>query len=126
MTKEDKDLLLKDLSGRLPYGVMCKSEGTFGIESEYTAPLSNICLHRCTFGAKCKDILDVRPYLIPLSNMTEEQREEYIKTFIPVNRLIFYPTPESFDWLNAHHFDYRGLIEKGLAIDATNLNIYQS
>lgn len=103
---------------------MCKSEGAYGIESEYTAPLSSISLYRCTFGAKCKDILDVKPYLFPMSSMTEKQRVEYIKTCLVVSRFTFCPTPESFDWLNAHHFDYRGMIEKGLAIDCTNLNIY--
>ena len=78
---------------------------------------------------KCIDILDFTPYLFPLSNMTEEEWGDYQKirmidwvhgdingTFINAGLIV--------DWLNAHHFDYRGLIEKGLAIDATGLNIY--
>lgn len=124
MTKEDKDLLLKDLCGRLPYGVKCKCEGTYGIENEFIAPLLDISLYRCIIGGKCKDILDVKPCLFPLSSMTEEQRVEYSNTFDLLYKFTFYPTSESFDWLNANHFDYRGLIEKGLALDATNLNIY--
>ena len=79
--------------------------------------------------AKGIDILDFKPYLFPLSSMTEEEWEDYQKikmvdwvqgdingTFINAGSIV--------DWLNAHHFDYRGLIEKGLAIDATGLNIY--
>jgi hypothetical protein len=60
--------------------------------------------------------------------MTEEQKDEYHNTCnIGLSRWgdeSYYATDESIDWLNAHHFDYRGLIEKGLAIDATGLNIY--
>lgn len=124
MMKEDKELLLKDLCGRLPYRVMCKSEGTYGIENEFIAPLFDINLHRCIIGGRCKDILDVKPCLFPLSSMTDEQRVEYNNTFTFLNKFTYVPTPESFDWLNAHHFDYRGLIEKDLAIDATGMNIY--
>ena len=59
-----------------------------------------------------------------MSSMTEEQKQEYQHI---TERWIYdssYSISDSIDWLNVHHFDYRGLIEKGLAIDATGLNIY--
>ena len=75
------------------------------------------------------DDYEIKPYLFPLSSMTDEEWEDYQKirmidwvhgdingTFINASLII--------DWLNAHHFDYRDLIDKGLAIDATGLNIY--
>ena len=59
---------------------------------------------------------DIRPYLFPLSSMTDEQLEEFEKCGLA--------SYHDYDWYNKNHFDYRGLIEKGLAIDATGLNIY--
>jgi hypothetical protein len=60
--------------------------------------------------------------------MTEEQRKEYYDlcdiTLTEYGYPIWFDSVGSIDWLNKNHFDYRGLIEKGLAIDATNLNIY--
>ena len=66
---------------------------------------------------------NVHPYLFPLSSMTDEQEEEY--NDLNCYELGCFPhTEEALDYLIKNHFDYRGLIEKGLAIDATNLNIY--
>ena len=67
---------------------------------------------------------NVKPYLFPLSSMTEEQMKEFENTCIKDCFGILYWTYNTFDWFNKNHFDYRGLIPKGLAIDATNLNIY--
>ena len=78
-------------------------------------------------------ILDFTPYLFPMSSMTEEQKKEYEKvceldTEIlskhPMDGTPFPALYNSQDWLNKNHFDYRGLIPMGLALDATNLNIY--
>ena len=69
-------------------------------------------------------IIDCKPYLFPLSSMTEAQKQEY--QYI-TERWMYdssYSISDSTDWLNKNHFDYRGLIESELAIDATNLNIY--
>ena len=63
----------------------------------------------------------IKPYLRPMSSMTEEEYENFRKTFKWSERFdnpIFEWTYESYDWLNAHHFDHRGLIEKGLALEA--------
>lgn len=113
MTKEDKKLLLKDLSTRLPYSVIVKyksreKEGNVKITCSnigYVTELGNGWWKEC------------KPYLFPMSSMTKEQKLELatIKTYASLNKNKEYLL---FDWLNAHHFDYRGLIEKGLAIEA--------
>ncbi|MBP5723801.1 MAG: hypothetical protein J6X18_09565 [Bacteroidales bacterium] len=123
MTQEEKQFLLKDICGRLPYKVKincfdvprtlesisidCDEFVTIDCGGEhFYHPLSNI-LHK-----------DCLPYLRPMSSMTDEERVEYniIKCSICPDE------PDDYagfvDWLNEHHFDYRGLIEKGLAIEA--------
>ena len=124
MTQKDKELLLKDLCARLPFKVKIsvndKIESLQGI---------NILDNVVEYGSflSC-NIEEVKPYLRPMSSMTDEEKLEYRKT-----QWVYqadYCAPEyfddidSYDWLNKNHFDYRGLIEKGLAIDATGLNIY--
>lgn len=120
MTQEDKELLLRDLCARLPYGVKIHIGKTQRIEV-----FGDINLR---IGAINNTYADIKPYLFPLSSMTEEQDVEYDATFATIvyedGRKDFVMTYKSFDWLNKNHFDYRGLIEKGLAIDCTNLNIY--
>ena len=138
MTQEYKELLLKDLCARLPYGVKVKTNninvlklGTHTRVGEYITDVIEPC----------------KPYLFPLSSMTEEQTEE-------VHNLIYQGVSESvnetsewlktrkendlrpitltyilsdrlvIDWFCKNHFDYRGLIPMGLAIDCTNLDIY--
>lgn len=152
MTQEDKELLLKDLCARLPYGVK--------VECKWKTPAPN-----GTYGMICTldsflldqiyntDDIDVpfdgyKPYLFPMSSMTEEQSMELFKLFgislvdsigtdyIKINEctgITFFLNKgfdvethldKLIDWLHKNHFDYRGLIEKSLAIDATGLNIY--
>lgn len=119
MTQEEKDLLMKDLCSRLPYSVKIQ-------DSSYQNPLKILSINpngeTWAIGDKGYPIdidwEDCKPYLFPLSSMTKEQRK-YIR-----DNHVFGATHELFDWLNKNHFDYRGLIEKGLAIDCTNLNIY--
>ena len=124
MTQDEKELLFKDLCARLPYGVICDMWDELESESKITerlkmGGLSAFYEHRC-FG--------VRPYLRPMSSMTEEEEKLYRKTQdkIPVQwddygQPIGYEyanTIKTYDWLNAHHFDYRNLIGKGLALRA--------
>ena len=128
MKIEDQDLLLKDLCGRLPYGVKCivKSDGCVGvissIESQYRV---------VTFDdGRQEEICDIKPYLFPLSSMTEEQKKEFDQLLElelkAINDEIDHIQATIFevDFYNKHHLDWRGLIPKGLAIDATGLNIY--
>ena len=129
MTREAKEILLKDLCARLPYGV--KVQSTFYNCDGTIWKYENEIL---TAGLLGYPITRYKPYLFPLSSMTEEQKKEYnlLRNFVPIYYYGFdimvdkelYDNWESIDYLNAHHFDYRGLIENGLAIDATNLNIY--
>ena len=88
--------------------------------------LSGIFTDEAYFTTKGGSIYsnEYKPYLFPLSSMTEEQKQEYQHITERWMYDSFYSISDSTDWLNAHHFDYRGIIEKGLAIDATNLNIY--
>lgn len=126
MTQENKELLLEDLTARLPYGV--KIELTWWVMGE------GIGINT-TLGPECIEELlndedgntEIKPYLFPLSRMTEKQKM-FLKQqnwCIAVSTSgTVETTIEGIDWLNKNHFDYRGLIEKGLAIDATGLNIY--
>ena len=124
MTQEEKELLLKDLCARLPYGVKlhCCSNVMVCI-GPYT--LNTIILDRI-FNKDTEYVPfdEVKPYLFPLSSITVEQEIEFINTCTFLRGSTFGWTDRTFDWLNKNHFDYRGLIPMGLAIDATNLNIY--
>ena len=131
MIQEPNDLLLKDLSARLPYRVICQCDNikTQGVLKEIGINY-NMCRLYDSFTDEYENcyIFDCKPYLFPLSTMTEEQEIEYDATFATIvyenGKRDSVMTYKSFDWLNAHHFDYRGLIPIGAAIDATGLNIY--
>lgn len=149
MNQQDKELLLKDLCTRLPYGIK--------VETPY-----NKCYHNCATvigvverqsATKSIEYIDIvtnkatypikyiKPYLRPMSSMTEKEKFEFRKLvgfneltsdkigFLEGGTLEEYISYISFnlmcttiDWLNAHHFDYRGLIDKGLAIAITEKN----
>ena len=123
MTQKDKELLLKDLCARLPYHTRVKvwlkdgttEEGPLDLEHNYGDVLRDAFYYN--------EIVKIKPYLFPMSSMTEEQKKEYNLLRNRVDKEL-YDTWKSIDYLNTHHFDYRGLIDKGLAIDATGLNIY--
>ena len=127
MTQEYKELLIKDLCARLPYNVICQVE--FKENGKYNSKvmlLSGIFTDEAYFTTKGGSIYsnEYKPYLFPLSSMTEEQKQEYQHI---TERWMYdssYSISDSIDWLNAHHFDYRNLIQMNLAIDATGLNIY--
>ena len=127
--EEEKDLLLKDLCSRLPYGVRYR-HFTWNDEYGETYIAAQIySINTDGYVKNCHDdetvyIDNVRPYLFPLSSMTGEQKKEYQYITERWMNDPAYSISDSIDWLNKHHFDYRGLIEKGLAIDATGLNIY--
>ena len=122
MTQENKDLLLRDLCARLPYGLKVKCEKySFPVTILYSGNIDEVKFKE-TGGIE--NICTSKHYLLPLSSMTDNQKQEY--QYI-TERWMYDPSysiSDSIDWLNKNHFDYRGLIEKGLAIDATGLNIY--
>ena len=128
MTKEQEDLLWKDLCTRLPYKVKFKVK-----YQDDTCRLFVIYKYGKIYviGAGGYPIevnlTDCQPYLFPLSSMTEEQKmflKQQNWCIATSTSGTVETTVEGIDWLNKNHFDYRGLIEKGLAIDATGLNIY--
>ena len=130
MTQEQKDLLLKDLCARLPYGV----KGNFLNEDKTPSNdklLREITItyhHLVTASGHDGMVLkgDIKPYLIPLSSMTEEQSKIYhelIGGMFGTNSLICFEALE--DFFHKNHLDCRGLIPNDLAIDATGLNVYK-
>jgi hypothetical protein len=130
MTDEDKKLLLIDLSARLPYGVKCcaSEEIPEWFKKQYGATKDlvkvDFTLDVNTFSYVIKNYDgDFKPYLRPLSSMTEEEILEFILISDSVlwlgKKTTCILSIDQMNWLNAHHFDYRGLIEKCLAIEAT-------
>ena len=127
MTQEDKDLLFKDICGRLPYGVKLGHESFKDViilhaidATQYAVDIS--IDNNTSFW---NSIEQVKPYLFPLSSMTEEQYKEYTDMGYSVTeRWWSTANYHQIEWFNKNHFDYRGLIPKELAIDCTNLNIY--
>ena len=136
MDKMKKELLIKDLCARLPYGVKVQCEDylfTFdknhmGIGMLYEDfnrnPLESpkIILSGCYYGE------NIKPYLFPISSMTEEQKEEYCslqqKVIYNNKGLINSDVMEYVNWCYKNHIDINNLIPMGLALDATGLNIY--
>lgn len=131
MTQEDKELLLKDLCARLPYNVICQVE--FKENGKYNSKvmlLSGIFTDDAYFTTKGGSIYsnEYKPYLFPLSSMTEEEKEEYCQ----LQQRIIYNSKgvvnedvtKYINWCYKKHLDINNLIPIGLAIDATGLNIY--
>ena len=129
MTQEEKQLLLRDLSARLPYGVMMKVS-----HLSHPIALDEFVLFTIKTGKE-----EGIPYLRPMSSMTEEELKELNDKYGNIAYFFIQKPPyyyglqaqhedigsieisefsKIYDWLNAHHFDYRCLIEKGLALEA--------
>lgn len=124
MKKEDKELILKDICSRLPYNIKCYYEhnGTKGHYHKIVGVFDNVILangYQLILG-----IDTVKIYIRSMSSMTEDERNEYFSVKMRENERValaetYRPEAisEIMDWLNSHHFDYRGLIERGLAIE---------
>ena len=139
MTQEEKELLLKDLCARLPYGVKAKVLHEGILQYDYTAEEGGFIngienIDDGLFVIQCKEdgyvvsYDEFKPYLRTMSSMTEEEQrtlDSMCNGVEMVSRLSGLKMfDKAFNWLDENHFDYRGLIEKGLAIDATGKNIY--
>jgi hypothetical protein len=152
MTQEDKKLLLVDISARLPYGVILSTpNGNNSLLALVKSKKYNTIIEYDDYRGNENDISEwkggdvelVKPYLRPLSSMTEEefeklkeysglkyeqldlasyQNDTYKCLDFYLSEVPSYVVILVFDWLNAHHFDYRGLIERGLAIEVTESN----
>lgn len=140
MDKDNRNLLLQDLSSRIPYGVKVTVNQSELKNYDYKwknwsfdeepQEIDGVSIYGVTFG--CMDMSDgvigfeyIKPYLFPLSSMTEEQSKIYhelIGGMFGTSALINFEVLE--DFFHKNHLDYKGLIEKNLAIDATKLNVY--
>ena len=135
MTQEDKELLLKDLCARLPYGVKAKVLDEDILRYDYSSEEGGFIngienINNGLFVIQCREdsyVLsydEFKPYLRPMSSMTDSEAIEWHKTTFGQRWITEDNIERCIDWLNAHHFDFRGLIEKGLALDATGKKIY--
>ena len=147
MTKEDEDLLIKDLCTRLPYGVKISVQSWDEEEQEYIDKVDVLySVNRDGYIKSSNEDYDfsienIKPYLFPLSSMTDEQYDEMEKLVSEdyleniqvmkemrekVEFITHWPlySPKVIDWFHKKHIDYLGLISMGLAIDATDKNIY--
>lgn len=125
MTQEEKQLLMQDLCARLPYKVKGMVETTDGNGKEIKdeGVLNSVFISDYGTAYICIEGMeylldDFKPYLRLLPKMTKKEKKEYDKL-----RMSFYKNAKDaslvlIDWLNAHHFDHRSLIEKGLALEA--------
>ena len=131
MTQENAKLIAQELGSRLSYGVKIRVN-----DKIETVEGINILDNIVEFGTYMAcDIDNVKPYLFPMSSMTEEQHTDMFNYYHNAEieevyasgdylKAAYIGDDKKYEWLNRNHFDYRGLIEKGLAIDATGLNIY--
>ena len=128
MTQEEKELLLKDLGGRLPYGVKILDVPVNVVGKLFLISTTDTVQYETADDTGMQTLYNIKPYLLPLSSMTEEEQrtlDSMCNGVEMVSRLSGLKMfGKAFNWLNENHFDYRGLIEKGLAIDATGKKIY--
>ena len=123
MTRKEKELLLKDLCARLPYGVKidCGTKLQFYVLQCIFVDAEDGHVDIMNDYGLTYEIEDVKPYLRPMSSMTEEEVDEYndlCACNTPFPGIVEERVAEFMDWLNAHHFDFRNFIEKGLALEA--------
>lgn len=135
MEPVDKELLLKDICARLPYGVEVEYNNINCEVLSIDTYNEELTIRVCPGYSPIVKLENVKPYLFPLSNMTEEQKREYnsLRNFVPtyhyefgdiIEDIEYHDNWESIDYLIANHFDFRGLIPMGLANNAVGLNIY--
>lgn len=128
MTQEEKELVIKDLCGRLPYGVIVQVND--GLKGIYDRRLVQVFCDRvscsvnvCNPLKECICIDSVKPYLRPMRSMTKEEREKYIRMLCKVGFTEFHKTADKIlDFLYKRHFDVHGFIPKGMAIEVTPEN----
>ena len=131
--QEDKELLLKDLCARLPHGVKVKD--TYYNDNAATIWLLDLSAQKVKIFEDWQSIEYIKPYLFPLSSMTDEDYAIYSKIWEDTGKTAYLEGchhlictikayKDSNDYLLSKHYDINGLIPMGLAIDATGKNIY--
>ena len=127
MTQEDKELLLKDICARLPYSVQCCAKNNHKISGSLVGIIGEN-VHVFSSGHGVFSINVIKPYLFPLSSMTEEEKEEYCqlqqRVIYNSKGVINEDVTKYINWCYKKHLDINNLIPMELAIDATGLNIY--
>ena len=145
MIQEDKELLLKDLSARLTYGVIVdykedeydfhhwkistlyapaysKSGSLINTASDGWIEYNEYKGCGMSTGSRPLHLERTLPFLRPMSSMTEVEKLDYNsidnRAYCCPQDFAHIPATDRIDWLNKRHFDYRGLIEKGLALEA--------
>lgn len=134
MTREDKNLLLKDLCARLPYKVCAQIPDEYG---GYTSAIESIDIDGFVkdFEGTQIEIEYIKPYLFPLSSISKEQQDELDSLGIGYGEYAFHDdiygrgigvdeAYKFYEWCYKNHIDFLGLIDMGIAIDATGKNIY--
>ncbi len=126
MRPEYKELLLRDLCNRLPYGVKVEYNNSACEVLSIDKYNEELTIWKGTGYNIDVKLENVKPYLFPISSMTKEQKKEYAHILVMSSNIAYI---QAFgmtvdDWLNKNNFDYRGLIPMGLALDATGKNIY--
>ena len=120
MTLEDRELLLKDLSGRLPYGVkvLDNSHKNYGVSKLINIGIDgSMLIDNEANDTQYYPIIDeTKPYLRPISSMTGEELDKYEE--LEWDGDFEHLSLPLLDWLNKKMFDYRDLIRKGLALAA--------
>lgn len=127
MIQEDKELLLKDLCARLPYGVIIRKKISHNYQIEE--------LNDIGYGQRTDEIYVngypikySKAYLRPISSMTEEEDKDwqFYKNRIAesCDELLKERITELHDWFCKKHFDFHNLIEKNLALEAPK-NMYK-
>lgn len=134
MIQEEKDILIRDLSARQPFGVkvVCTSDSDHNWYNLELIDIKDDEVYITTsephYSNKYASIESIKPYLFPLSSMTEEQKEEYCrlqdKVIYNSKGVITEDVMEYVNWCYKNHIDINELIPKNLGIDATGLNIY--
>lgn len=119
MIREDKELLLVDLCARLPYGVLLNVI----LKDKYDQIVSrdiDLTEYNLSYITKESHWIEYKPYLRPMSSMTEEERKKMVKLHVDDRcySQIEQCDANCIDFYNSHHLDYRGLIKKGLALEA--------
>ena len=122
MTQEEKQLLLKDLCARLPYGVIAhvfeiNKNGTI---TDVNIPYNmvNLTIDNSSGKYELVPLFDIKPYLRPMSSMTKEEKDYLYNNFGWTIDDFTSPRIEALDYMFSYHLDFRGLIEKGLALEA--------
>lgn len=120
MTQEEKDLVVKDLCARLPYGVKCRISDDKEFHQDKTIDeeltLSGYKAFVDTMNCFAVNPFFVKPYLRPMSSMTEEEKRQTRDLWIDAD--VKTHATRLIDFYNSHHLDYRGLIPMGLAFEA--------